>query len=476
MSNFALDTGSSAGDIISGLNYALANLGNQTGAATTTANVLTANIQTGNISTTYSNIAGYPSTTIVSYLYGYLDVAYANTATGGGFTSNSANQKYYGIRNTSTPVFDTNPVDYSWYQVVGGFGSTKSLFYQNVGGNQINFYIGTAAPTVNFSPVLDSTPILLSTLANSIVTSNTIQPQAVTNVQIASNTIQGNNIQQNTITGNLIQANTITGNLIQANTIQGNSIVAGSITATQLQANLLTVGNIVSFGQTIESTSGTGYWLDYTNGNVYFGGNTTIGNTLRVGTNATIGGNLNVTGLVTAGNLQSNTVNTTTIVQFAVSNGIGASSSNWVTYNSPILADNNTNSSVYYIYPYATATISNVATTSYVYINANYNSYFVSSSNSTYTIYASLLQSQSGVSGNAVLQKQTTVFNTTANAPNYLNTSFTYLDLGLGATGTNNYTYYIAWSVYGPVAGQQVSNLTSVTFYEGTLVAQILKR
>ena len=372
MSNFALDTGSGVGDIISSLTYALANLGNQTGAATTTANVLTADIQTGNISTTYSNTAGYQSTTIVSYLYGYLDVAYANTATGGGFTSNSANQKYYGIRNTSTPVFDTNPVDYSWYQVVGGFGSTKSLFYQNVGGSQINFYIGTAAPTVNFSPVLDSTPILLSTLANSIVTSNTIQPQAVTNVQIASNTVQGNNIQQNTITGNLIQANTI----------QGNSIVAGSITSVQLAAGTIIVSNSIQSNNAIfGSTTSAGFWLDANTGNVRFGGNTSIGNTLTIGANAIVGTNLSVganaivgtnlsvganaaigsnlsvginaniggnlfvganatvTGVITTGSLNANVVNTVQLVQTAAtqvisqSNNLGLTQLNFVNGN-----------------------------------------------------------------------------------------------------------------------------------------------
>ena len=52
MSNFALDVGSSQGDIISSLNYALANLGSTVTTANTAANVLTANTTTGVISTT----------------------------------------------------------------------------------------------------------------------------------------------------------------------------------------------------------------------------------------------------------------------------------------------------------------------------------------------------------------------------------------------------------------------------------------
>jgi hypothetical protein len=80
------------------LNYALANLGNTTGG--TSANVLTANVQTGVISTTYSNSAGYAQTTTISYLYQYLNVRYANTATGSsGFSNVQTNSLYFGLQN-----------------------------------------------------------------------------------------------------------------------------------------------------------------------------------------------------------------------------------------------------------------------------------------------------------------------------------------------------------------------------------------
>jgi cytoskeletal protein CcmA (bactofilin family) len=257
---------------------------------------------------------------------------------------------------------DNNPVDYAWTQFAGGFGTTNGMYYQPMGGGAISFFIGNTAPTINFSPVIDNTPINLDVLANSIVTTHSILPGAVTGNLIAQatltgnliaaatitgnligtatvlgtnlvpNTITGNLIAQNTITGNLvvpgtitgnlILASTITGDLIAANTINATSIVAGSITSTQLQANLLSVGNIVSFGQTIESNSGVGYWLDYTNGNVYLGGNTHIGGNLTVGNNAVIGNNLTVNGLIILGAFESNTVVTNTIVDSSVTYGV----------------------------------------------------------------------------------------------------------------------------------------------------------
>ena len=149
MSNFALDTNSSPGDIVSSLNYALANLGTGTGA--NTANVLTANVTTGTI-TTNGNV--------VAYLYQYMNVAYGNSATGSGFTSNSYNTTYYGVHNNQANVADTNPADYQWTQVAGGFGTTKHLYYQTLGGRQINFNVNTTALPF-YTAVQDNTPINL---------------------------------------------------------------------------------------------------------------------------------------------------------------------------------------------------------------------------------------------------------------------------------------------------------------------------
>jgi carbonic anhydrase/acetyltransferase-like protein (isoleucine patch superfamily) len=356
MSNFALDTNSSSGDIISSLNYALANLGSATAAINYNGNIMVANTITGIISSiSSSGVVQYGQ---IQYLYSYIDVAYANTATGGGFTSNCTNQQYYGIRNTSSPTWDTNPVDYTWTQVSGGFSTNKFLFYTPLGGSQILFSIGATAPSVNYSPVIDSTPILLAKLANSSVTTDTISPGAVTGVQIAINTITGQNIGPNTITGYNINAGTITGNLIAANTIYGNSIVAGSITSTQIAAGTILVANsIQSTNATFDSPTSAGFWLDASNGSARFGSDLSVGNNLTVGTNAqissnlnigtnarignnlfvgnnaSIGGNLNVSGLITTSALQANTVVTNNIYVASVTDQAAGYSSTTETIN-----------------------------------------------------------------------------------------------------------------------------------------------
>jgi carbonic anhydrase/acetyltransferase-like protein (isoleucine patch superfamily) len=364
--NFSLTTASPQVNVIQSINYLLATQPNiaaiNSNSSVVIGNtIVQANTTTGQV---YTQAQG-----TISYLYGFMDVAYANTATGGGFTSNCFNTQYYGLRNTSSPVWDSNPTDYQWYQVAGGFGTTKGLYYQNNGGNSTYFAVGSVAPSINYSPVLDGIPIVLATLANSIVVANTIQPAAITNVQIASNTIQGTNIQTGTITANLLAANIIFVNQ-----------------------------SIQSTNATFDSPTSAGFWLDASNGSARFGGNTSIGssltvgnnaviggnlsvgsnvkigNNLTVGNNAVIGGNLNVQGLITTSNLNVNVVSTTTIVPFNVSTSI---------YQTTSVTQSNSYSSApagefYYssLIPSLTTTSNNqqvlVSSSLFYYMNATY--------------------------------------------------------------------------------------------------------
>jgi len=182
MGTFALDSSSSTEDIVDGLNYVLANLGdisNTTGNGNVFAygNIVTANTTTGVLSTVDSGVVGY--------LNPFVNIKYANTSTGSsGFSSNSQNRAYYGVDNTITGNISSNPADYSWAQVSGGFGTTKSLWYSTLGGSQIKFFAGNAAPDINYRSVLDDTAIALITLSNSVVQSNTVATSAITTVKI----------------------------------------------------------------------------------------------------------------------------------------------------------------------------------------------------------------------------------------------------------------------------------------------------
>lgn len=130
---FALDSSPELSEISEAINYLLANFGANIAADPTTGQI------TG------------PTGIVIAYLYKYLAVKYADSADGSSnFSNNPTNRGYYGLRNTDDPVESTNPADYIWYKVSGGFGTTKTLWYQTGGGRQVDFYVGIAAPNSYF--------------------------------------------------------------------------------------------------------------------------------------------------------------------------------------------------------------------------------------------------------------------------------------------------------------------------------------
>lgn len=238
MANFALDTNTSEEEIIGSMNYLLATVGS------TPANLLVSNGNTGTI----TNIS---NGNVIGYLYQYLNIRYADTADGSlNFSISPTNRLYYGIRNTATPTASTNPADYIFYEVAaGGFGTTKFLFYSSIGGNQIQWFVGTTAPSQLFEQVLDATPIDLFVLTTAIPittlnvfypdtqfiiksNANTYTPAAVANVVTLVANVQA--VRQSNITAAVDQQ-------IQYFTGNGN-FFSTSNNSTAFNANLLSFG------------------------------------------------------------------------------------------------------------------------------------------------------------------------------------------------------------------------------------------
>jgi len=279
---------------IAALNYALSNLntGNVTGNVTIPGNVLVANTTTNAIST-------YSGGTPISYVNQYLNVRYANSGTGSsGFSTNQANANYYGVFNTVTTTNPgaTNPANYQWFQVTGGFGTTKTLYYLCNGGRQVQLAAANSAPSSGYLATVNGTPINLDivTTANGtpgsrgaiamayVLTPNdpntsgntalstwfaasrtNVSPPIGTGltpvtgdtadflypVTNASGTYTFDGSGWSTavaqvVAGNTIVNGTITGNAIANSTITGNNIIVGSVTGDRITANTLS-GNAV---------------------------------------------------------------------------------------------------------------------------------------------------------------------------------------------------------------------------------------
>ena len=123
---FFLDGNPTSSEISEAVNYLLSNFSQS----------VTADPSTG-------QVIG-PSGVVTGYLYKYIAVKYADSFDGTlNFSNSPTGRLYYGLRNTDSTVESTNPSDYVWYNVSGGFGSTKFLYYITTGGRQISFAVAT---------------------------------------------------------------------------------------------------------------------------------------------------------------------------------------------------------------------------------------------------------------------------------------------------------------------------------------------
>lgn len=162
---FALTNDPSQSEISEAINYLLANFGPN----------LSADLNTGQITG--------PSGIVIAYLYQYLSVKYADSFDGSlNFSNTPTNRGYYGVNNSNSTTESTNPADYIWYKVAGGFGTTKFLFYQCTGGRSINFVIATAAPNSSYiqdaGTAIDLDILTSGATANSATTAYLVQSQS----------------------------------------------------------------------------------------------------------------------------------------------------------------------------------------------------------------------------------------------------------------------------------------------------------
>lgn len=126
---FALDNQPSLSEVSEAVNYLLGNF--SVG--------ITSNVNTGEVTG--------PTGEVVGYLYKYMAIKYADSFDGSvNFSNVPASHLYYGIRNSNDASESSNPADYIWYKVSGGFGGTKSLWYICTGGRQIQFAVSSSSP------------------------------------------------------------------------------------------------------------------------------------------------------------------------------------------------------------------------------------------------------------------------------------------------------------------------------------------
>ena len=254
---FLLDGNPTQGEISEAINYLLSNFTQSVSADSTTGQIIG------------------PGGEVVGYLYKYMYVKYADSFDGSvNFSNSPTGRLYYGTRNSDDATESTNPSDYIWTQVTGGFGSTKYLWYIVTGGRQISFQVSTSLPNPGWvqdtgaAIDLDYVTTAASTPANFVVIRVANNSAAPTNPEVLAaigrDPIDGDlcivnynsgiySIQYKYTSGWAIFQKVITGDLDVAQSITGTNIAANTITASNIQANSITVNEInnIAVGQII---------------------------------------------------------------------------------------------------------------------------------------------------------------------------------------------------------------------------------
>ncbi len=255
---FLLDGNPTQGEISEAVNYLLSNFTQSVAADPNTGQVVG------------------PGGEIQYYLYKYMFVKYADSFDGSvGFSNTPTNKGYYGLRNSDSTTESTNPADYLWTQVTGGFGTTKFLYYLTTGGRAIQFQVDTAVPNPGWAVDpgtaidLDFVTGASNSPANFVVIRIPNTSTAPTDAEVLSAigrlpisgdlcTINYNSglasIVYKYTTGWAIFQKYITGDLIVANSIVGNNIAASTITGTNIAGSTITASNMVT--GTITAASG----------------------------------------------------------------------------------------------------------------------------------------------------------------------------------------------------------------------------
>jgi hypothetical protein len=217
--------------------------------------------------------------TVLGYLYQYLSIKYADDNIGTNFSNSPTNRSYYGVHNNETGVESSNPADYTWFAVSGGFSTTHFLWFTPIGNRNIKFAVATTIPSYKW----------------------TLDPGTAVDLD------------------NIVPGSTVSATEVDIPQLSDISQDMGVVTAGVFRSNKTSIGDTTS-GFYLEGSTGKFHFGDATN-SIYWDASTlTIKGTLNVGSSPAISGNtmtgsgalINTDGTFALGNAAGNIVRNST--------------------------------------------------------------------------------------------------------------------------------------------------------------------
>jgi len=138
---------------------------------------------------------------IIGYTYRYLHIKYADDRTGTNFSNSPTNRYFYGVKNSETSLESIVPSEYTWFEVPdGGFGTTKSVYYRNLGGRAADLRIQALPPSYKWSVDTGIAIDLDDLLSLGMIGTDELADRSVTTIKIALGAVTSDELADDSVT------------------------------------------------------------------------------------------------------------------------------------------------------------------------------------------------------------------------------------------------------------------------------------
>jgi len=138
---------------------------------------------------------------IIGYTYRYLHVKYADDRTGINFSNSPTNRYFYGVKNSETSSESIVPSEYTWFEVPdGGFGTTKGVYYRNLGGRAVDLRIQALPPGYKWSVDTGIAIDLDDLLGLGMIGTDELADRSITTTKIALGAVTSDELADDSVT------------------------------------------------------------------------------------------------------------------------------------------------------------------------------------------------------------------------------------------------------------------------------------
>jgi hypothetical protein len=269
----------------------------------------------------YSNgLVTDPNGNVLRYLYQYIGIKYADDNSGTNLSDSPTNKAFYGIKNSTSSTESVLPSDYTWYEVLGTFGTSRFLYFKVTGGRQIKFSVDTSPEdytwvkdtnqpidldliiplnTISSNELLDAAITEFKIAAGAVsaaktniasieATTGNLVANSVGTTQITDNAVVSSKITTNAVVAGKIAANAVTASTIEAGAITTAKIQAGAIVSDKIAANAVTAINLLAGSVTADKVNVTDLSAISANLGAITGGSLNINSKFIVNSDGTV--------------------------------------------------------------------------------------------------------------------------------------------------------------------------------------------